>query len=111
MMTHTRYMTCLLGAWVGYRLQPTVIMQYRKSIPVPRMLKEVKLTPAPRKASLRSGVQLPPLPMFGDAEGGDGDVLHHWVKKLHRYAKMERWTARETLLRFESRVVVQCPYD
>ena len=75
--------------------------QYHKPIPAPRTLKEVKPTPAPRKASLRSGMQLPPLPMFGDAEGEDGDALRRWVKKLHRYAEMQHWTARETLLQFE----------
>ena len=62
--------------------------QYRKPIPAPRTLKEVRPTPVPRKASLRSGVQLLPLPMLGNAKGDDGDALHRWVKKLHRYAEM-----------------------
>ena len=75
--------------------------QYYKPIPAPQTLTEVKPTPAPRKASLRSGVQLPPLPMFGDGEGDDGDALRCWVKKLYRYAEMQHWTAHETLLRFE----------
>ena len=39
--------------------------------------------------------------MFGNAEGDDGDALHHWVKKLHRYVEMQHWTAHETLLQFE----------
>ena len=55
-------------------------------IPAPRAPKEVKPTPAPRKTTSQSGVQLPLLPMF---EGTDSDALCRWIKKLYRYAEMQ----------------------
>jgi len=62
--------------------------------PTPAPRSRTKLM-APRILPARAGVHLPPLPMFGAA---DGDALRRWIRKLNHHAELQQWTAHETLM-------------
>jgi len=69
--------------------------------PAPRSSTTLTPKPAPCILQVRAGVHLPPLPMFGAADGDNGDALRHWIRYLSHHAELQQWTAHETLMQFE----------
>jgi len=45
--------------------------------------------------------QLPPLPLFDGKVQESSDAYDRWSRKLRRYAELQQWSERDTLLQFE----------
>jgi len=47
---------------------------------------------------------LPQLPKFGGKGQDDGDSYDRWLRKLDRYAVLQKWSPHEKLQQFELRL-------
>ena len=56
---------------------------------------------SPRTGGPIQQISLPPLATFDGKEHDNGNAFDRWSRKLRRYAELQKWTDRDTLLQLE----------